>query len=226
MNILIFGATGSIGNFIYREFKRNNIFNVIGTSSKHHNNYININCFDDTTLINLDTLIKIDIVVWCQGLNSNDNIEDLDLNNYEKIMNCNCTFIIKTLNYLLNKDILNNNSKLCIISSLWQNIVRNNKFSYSVSKSALSGLVKSIAIDLSKKNILINNILPGPVDNDMTKKTLNKEQYEKVFNHTGFNRLPQLLDIYNLVYFLCITNNCITGQSINIDLGMSIYKNL
>ena len=225
MNILIFGATGSIGNYIYTAFKQNNKFNVIGTSSKKYDNYINIDCFDDTTLINLDNLQKIDIIVWCQGLNSNDSIENLDFNTYEKIMNCNCGFIVKTLNYLLNKKIVNNNSKLCIISSLWQNIVRNNKFSYSVSKSSLSGLVKSISIDLSNKNILINNILPGPVDNDMTKTTLSSEQYEKVFNHTGFNRLPQLIDIYNLVYFLCVTNNSITGQSINIDLGMSIYKN-
>ena len=224
-NILIIGAGGSIGNYIYNKFTEKQ-YNTFGTSSKKTENLIYLDCLKNETLNNLKSLNNINVVVWCQGFNINNNIKNINLQEHNDIMNCNCNFIILVLNYLLKNNILENNAKLCIISSIWQNMVRNNKFSYSVSKSALAGLVKSISIDLSENNILINNILPGPIDNEMTRKTLSKEQLQKVFNHTGFNRLTSLEDIFNLVYFLCIINNSITGQSINIDLGMSIFKNI
>ena len=52
---------------------------------------------------------------------------------------------------------------------------------------------------------------------------LTKEQYNKVCNYTGFNRLVSLEDIYELVYYLCIINKSITGQSITIDLSLTNY---
>ena len=36
MNALIFGATGSVGNYIYNKFKDQD-FNIIGTTSKSEN---------------------------------------------------------------------------------------------------------------------------------------------------------------------------------------------
>ena len=42
---------------------------------------------------------------------------------------------------------------MVIISSIWEQFSRENKLSYSISKAALSGLVKNVAYDLSKNNI-------------------------------------------------------------------------
>ena len=222
-NVLLFGSNGSIGNYIYNKFLNLDEFNIYGTTSEKKNKFIHIDCFDENTLINLDKLDNLDIIIWCQGININNTIENLEMKKHLDIMNCNCNFIIETLNYLLKKNKINKNGKLCIISSIWEKCVRDNKFSYCVSKSALEGLVKSISIDLSYKNILINNILPGPIDNNMTRTMLTKEQYNKVCNYTGFNRLVSLEDIYELVYYLCIINKSITGQSITIDLSLTNY---
>ncbi|TFI18742.1 SDR family NAD(P)-dependent oxidoreductase, partial [Herbaspirillum sp. 3C11] len=38
---------------------------------------------------------------------------------------------------------------------------------YSMSKSALTGLVKGLARDLGPKGITVNNVAPGPIDTDM-----------------------------------------------------------
>ena len=137
----------------------------------------------------------------------------------------NVTFIMNTLNYLLTNNIIMDNSKMVITSSIWQELSRENKLSYSVSKSALNGLIKNVAFDLAKRNILINNILPGVIDNSMTRKTLQAEQLEYVKSSTNFNRLITLDDIYKTILFLVTENTGITGQSIKIDLGFTNIKN-
>jgi NAD(P)-dependent dehydrogenase (short-subunit alcohol dehydrogenase family) len=219
-NILIFGATGSIGNHLFNSYS-NLGYNVYGTTSKN-NNEIGKNIYVDiNNLENLLSIKKLDIIVWAQGYNFNDNIFNFNEEEYFKIMNCNILFIIKTLNYLLSNEMINNDSKMVIISSIWEELTRDNKLSYSISKSALSGMVKNLSYDLSKKNILINNVLPGVIDNDMSRNTLKKEQFDYIKNYLFFERLVNVDDIFNTVKFLTIENTGITGESIKVDLSFT-----
>jgi NAD(P)-dependent dehydrogenase (short-subunit alcohol dehydrogenase family) len=172
----------------------------------------------------LKNIENVDIVIWSQGYNFNDNINIFDEDEYMKIMNVNVLFILKTLSFLLKHKKINEYAKLVIISSIWEQLTRENKLSYTISKSALSGLVKNVAFDLSSKNILINNILPGVIDNQMSRNTLTSEQMLYIQTYTGFNRLIQLDDLYNTVKFLTFENTGITGESIKVDLGFTNIK--
>ena len=113
---------------------------------------------------------------------------------------------------------------MVIISSIWENYSRENKLSYSISKASLSSLVKNVSFDLSKKNILINNVLPGVIDNEMSQKTLTQEQLNYIKNYMNFNRLITLDDVYKTAKFLVTENTCITGQSITVDLGFTTLR--
>jgi NAD(P)-dependent dehydrogenase (short-subunit alcohol dehydrogenase family) len=77
-----------------------------------------------------------------------------------------------------------------------------------------------------KHNILINNVLPGVIDNEMTQKALSQEQINYVSSYMYFNRLINLEDVYNAVKYLIIENTGITGQSINVDLGFTNIKKI
>jgi hypothetical protein len=219
-NILIFGACGSIGNHIFKKMSENTFFHVYGTSRQYREeeNIIKIdnNCFDG-----LLEIPNIDIIVWAQGDNFNDNIQTFDLMKYKNMMDANINFILESLQFLLIHEKINDGAKMVIISSIWENLTRENKLSYSISKSALSGLVKNLSYDLGKKNILINNVLPGVIDNEMTRKTLKPEEIEYITNYTNFCRMISLDDVYNTIYFLVFENTGITGQSIVVDLGFS-----
>ena len=125
------------------------------------------------------------------------------------------------MKFLLTNDKICNGSKMVIISSIYEDITRKNKLSYSISKSALKGLLKNLSIDLSSKNILINSILPGVIDNEMTRKSLTNETIEYIEKYTDFKRLINLNDIFSLVKYLVIDNTGITGQSIKVDLGFT-----
>lgn len=225
MKAIIFGAKGSIGSYIFSEFCKENI-HVIGTTTNENNISENITLVKNDNLENLKLIEEVDIVVWANGGNCNDNINNYDVDSFNKIINANITFILNTLKVLLENDKIKKGSKLVIVSSIWEQLARDNKLSYSISKAALSGLVKSVSYDLSSKNILINNVLPGVIDNEMSRKTLTKEQIEYIKNYMHFGRLVNLSDVYKTIKFLVIDNTGITGQSIKVDLGFTNIKKI
>ena len=99
--------------------------------------------------------------------------------------------------------------------------------SYGVSKSALKGLVLSLATDLAKDGYLINAVLPGAIDTPMTRNNLSYDQMQLIERATKFNRLVTLVDVASSIYFLCSEENSgITGQFLKVDLGFSDVRNI
>jgi NAD(P)-dependent dehydrogenase (short-subunit alcohol dehydrogenase family) len=219
MNVLVFGSTGSIGSYITSRFQDsgNLVTGVTTTPDKVCCNIIHIN-----SLSSIETVF--DVVVWAHGSNLNDSIDTFDAVHFSNIIEANVSFILTTLRTLMNRKKIKNGGKLVIISSIWEEATRPNKLSYTISKSALAGLVKNVAYDLASHAILINNVLPGVIDNEMSRKTLTSENIEFIKTFTNFNRLVTLEDIYVTVKFLTTENTGITGQSIKIDLGFTNLK--
>jgi NAD(P)-dependent dehydrogenase (short-subunit alcohol dehydrogenase family) len=161
-------------------------------------------------------------VCWAQGANRNDSVYDVSVESHLAIYNANCTYILVTLQALLAAGLLERGSRLCVISSIWQEMARQNKLSYCMSKSALRGLVLSAAADLAKDGHLINAVLPGALDTPMTRANLSAEQIGRLEGATQFGALSQLRDVASLVCYLCGAENTgVTGQFIAADLGYS-----
>jgi 3-oxoacyl-[acyl-carrier protein] reductase len=228
---MVFGASGSIGQAICAHFKEQN-YSVIKVRRKDSIEQENDPIFTVTWNAksrqfskNLATQIgktKIDAVVWAQGINFNDDINTFDLNKHLQMYEANVTFILSTLDFLLKGDLLATSARLCIISSIWQNIARQNKLSYSITKSALQGLVQSLSIEMGQQGRLINAVLPGPLDTAMTRANLSESQISGLESMTPMRSLPALTDVTGLVSFLCSSQNTgITGQFIAADRGFS-----
>lgn len=219
MNVLVFGSTGSIGSYIASRFRESGN-NVVGITTKHEN--------VSSSTVHVDNMIDIpyvfDSVVWAHGMNYNDSIHSFNSDSFSKIIDANVSFILQTLKTLIDNKKIKHGGKLVVISSIWEETTRPDKLSYTITKAALSGLVKNLAYDLSQYNILINNVLPGVVDNEMTRKTLSEENIEFIKTFTNFNRLITLEDIYVTLKFLTTENSGITGQSIKVDLGFTNIK--
>lgn len=228
---LIFGASGSIGQSICNTFIDKG-YEVLAVSRverqlSHVQDHIHWFCwqnFLELSDLKLQNILnkQIDCVVWAQGMNFNDSIIQFDQDLHLKMYEANVGFILNTLNHLINQQLLKKSAKLCVISSIWQNIARQNKLSYCVTKSALQGLVQSVSIDLGREGYLMNAVLPGALDTPMTRNNLSKEQIQSLEMATPLHSLPQLRDVSELVYFLCSElNTGITGQFICADKGFS-----
>jgi NAD(P)-dependent dehydrogenase (short-subunit alcohol dehydrogenase family) len=223
---IIFGASGSIGQAICTHFKEHAHF-VIGVARNEsaENSIINWsgNAQEFSTEIQqLLGVAKIDSVVWAQGINFNDDIDTFDLDRHLQMYEANVTYILNTLKALMQFDLLEKKARLCVISSIWQNIARQNKLSYCITKSALQGLVQSLSVDLGKQGMLINAVLPGALDTVMTRANLSQEQISLLESITPLSSLPNLSDVTGLVAYLCSSQNTgITGQFIAADRGFS-----
>jgi 3-oxoacyl-[acyl-carrier protein] reductase len=170
----------------------------------------------------LDHLPPASVVVWAQGANRNDSVVDFDPDAFEAVLAANTTFVVRTLAELLRRGKVLDGARLCVISSIWELIARQAKLSYTVSKAALGGLVRSAAVDLAPRGILVNAVLPGVVDTAMTRSILQPEQVAAFEGATGFGRLVTLADVVSVVWYLCSPGNTgVTGQSVVVDLGYS-----
>ena len=118
-------------------------------------------------------------------------------------------------------------SRLLIISSVWQRLSRKNKFSYSVSKSAIAGIIKSVTADYGRKGITINAILPGVIKNEMTLKNLSQDQIEKIESTTPLGKLVTPQEVASIASWLLSPDSSgIAGQSITIDNGWSDIRDI
>lgn len=168
---------------------------------------------------------KVNAVVWAQGVNINDDIRSFDYEKHHQVYAANVAYIMASLQALLLEGCLAPHAKLCVISSIWQNIARQKKLSYSVSKSALIGLIQSLAIDLGAFGYLVNGVLPGALDTPMTRANLSDHQIKKLEAMTPLGKLSTLDDVCNVVGFFCSpANGSITGQFVAVDGGFSYAK--
>lgn len=230
-NALIFGASGAIGSAIVEKFTRSNV-SVTAVSRKGAPTWAPFS--SEIQWVAWDPLAKdsslpselrncsFDAVIWAQGANCTDSIHDFDRSLHESLYGANVLYILQSLNVLLRDGCVQNNAKLCVISSIWQAIARQNKLSYCTTKSALQGMVNSLSIDLGEQGILVNAVMPGALDTPMTRKNLSIAQIANLEGQTPLKTLPSLTDVAELVYFLCSSSNTgITGQFIAADKGFS-----
>lgn len=230
--VLIFGGTGAIGKEICSHYKVRG-WDVTVTSRKPFKaddhvfwDVLTPNPSNNEQLTKaLKARGQFNAVCWAQGKNCSDSIYDFDLNEHMDLYNANVTYILASLSFLLSGELLAKSSKLCVISSIWQKVSKQNKLSYCVSKSALHGLVLSLATDLAKDGHTINAVLPGVLDTPMTRQNLTEKQIATVLSGTLHNKLPNIGDVAKCVYDLCNPESfSVTGQFVSVDFGFSNAK--
>lgn len=229
MRTLLFGATGAIGGAIREALVAEGrevtaCARVLGDGQGAEDGWVSLDPFAPS--FSMDKILRrgpFDSVIWAQGMNGADTVYDVDADENVKMYKANCLYILVTLKCLLaQRGLVGSNARLVVVSSIWQNIARQNKLSYTMTKAALRGLVQSASVDLAKDQHVINAILPGPLDTPMTRQNLSEEQLKRLENATLFSGLPQLEDVVRLAAYLSSDGiKGITGQFIAVDLGFS-----
>ena len=93
---------------------------------------------------------------------------------------------------------------------------------YVASKTAVVGLTRAMAIDLSPRDIRVNAVAPGVVDTDML-RYMTPERQELMLSLQLLGRIGQPEDIARAVSFLVSSENrYITGQVLIVDGGRSL----
>ena len=219
--VLVVGGFGALGTAISEHLASDGA-RVLRTSRHPDPDAPDTLVLDDDSVPRLPVL---DAVVWAHGVNVNDRADAHDADDLARTFEINVALVARQLRLLLTTGRLARGAKLVILSSIWEVVARPGKFTYTVSKAAVGGLVRAAALDLAPRGILVNAVLPGVVDTPMTRAMLSNEQIDAVEGATGFGRLVMPEDVASVVAYLCSPRNTgVTGQSVVVDLGFSIGR--
>ena len=134
-NFLIFGSRGTIGS---------SCSEMLGEKGNVYSASHNIETFSSE----IRHFPKFDGVIWAQGLNNADSIYDIDESKLDELLQGNLKFIVSSAQLLLKEEKLEMAAQLVVVSSIWGSLARPSKLSYSISKSAILGAIRSIAGDI------------------------------------------------------------------------------
>jgi len=225
--LMIFGSTGTLGKATLEKFKSEGWNITCGVRNVINSNDVQLP-FDIKEVPAQLAGKSFDAVVFAQGANVNGSVMENPREQLEELFEANVTMIAETIAAMMAHNLIARGGRVVIISSLWEQLTRQEKFAYSVTKSAVGGLVRSLAVDLGRaKGILVNAILPGIVMSPMVERTLKPEQIANVVSQTPGGKLATPVDVANSIYLLgCETNTAISGQSIFVDQGFSIARTI
>lgn len=95
--------------------------------------------------------------------------------------------------------------------------------SYAASKAGIIGFTKSVAKELSSRNVRCNAIAPGFIETDMTHYLKEGSGAEEFMKNIPLGRFGKAEDIGNAVVFLAgDMSSYITGQVLSVCGGLSI----
>ena len=229
--LFITGGTGSIGNSICHHFHNNGCKDVYASTTnlnkiKTNDDFIKYRELDLLNIANdnLDELLDIDadFLVLNAGVTKDNIFLRMSVEEWTEVIDVNLNSSFYLLKHFVKKMIKKRFGRIVFITSVVAHTGNPGQANYTASKAAISGVVKSLALELSSRNITVNSVAPGFIQSNMTEK-LNENQKNTILEKIPMKKLGNPQDIANTVGFLCSDNaSYITGQTIHVNGGLAL----
>jgi len=236
-NVLITGATRGIGKASAKLFinKGATVF-VTGTTDKCPEvikqelggefEYIKADFSDESGikdfLERIDDISNIDVCVNNAGINRLYEIESIPNEDYDEVLSVNLHAPFKICRYVAKRMKSYEYGRVINVASIWSVISKPKRTIYTISKNALIGLTKTMAIELAPYDIMVNAISPGFTMTELTKSTLSNNEIEELATQIPINRFASPKEIGKVILFLASKDNTyMTGQNIVVDGGFT-----
>ena len=202
-------------NSLKKEFEEKGVKSLILKA-----NVVNSSEIEEVVKKAIEEFGKIDVLVNNAGITKDNLLMRMSEEEFDSVINVNLkgTYIVSKIvtKYMMKKrsgSIINMSSVVGVTGNAGQ-------CNYSASKAGIIGFTKSLARELSSRNIRVNAVAPGFIETDMT-DVLPDNIKEAVYNQIPLKRMGTAKEVANLTYFLGSNESSyITGQVINIDGGM------
>lgn len=229
-NIVIIGCGQGIGFAAAKILSENH--NIIGISKTENHEIENLNIeFHPMDILsgNLDEISFPDVIdglVYAPGSINLKPFNRLSVDDFKNDFEINVLGAVKTIQKLLPNLKNSESASVVLFSSVAAKLGMPFHASISASKSAVEGLTKSLAAELSAQKIRVNAIAPSLTDTNLASQLLSTpEKREASGKRHPLQRVGNADEIAKMVEFLLSENSSwITGQIIGIDGGMSSVK--
>ena len=167
---------------------------------------------------------QIDILINNAGAYFYGEVEKTSQADINKLLTLNTKIPYELISLCVNNMKKNNFGRIVNIGSISGAVGEAHASLYSMTKSALIGLTKALALELAQNNITVNTINPGFVQTDLLENTFDKDfTKEELLDIIPQTRFIEPIEIANFIKYI-ISNEAkgLTGQSINLCAGMSV----
>ena len=168
---------------------------------------------------------QIDILVNNAGINMKKDFTEVTDEEFLQVITTNLLAVFALSREVVKHMLQRKTGSIINISSMAAQYGLPRVIAYSASKTAIDGMTRAMAVELSPKGIRVNAIAPGFIYSDMTDKALNNdpERKEKVFSRTPMGIMGQPEDIGNAALYLAgDAAKFVTGVVLPVDGGNSI----
>ena len=110
------------------------------------------------------------------------------------------------------------NGRVVLVSDFLAESPARNYLAHSVSKSAVEGLVRALAVELAPE-VAVNGVAPGTV---LPPEGTSADEIDRLARRVPAKRIGSAADVASTVVFLCAGTAFLTGQVIRVDGGRSI----
>lgn len=165
---------------------------------------------------------QIDVLVNNAGITKDNLIMRMSEGDWNDVLNTNLTGAFHFCRAVARPMMSKRTGRIINIGSIVGLGGNAGQSNYSSSKAGLVGLTKSLAKELSSRNILVNCIAPGYVETEMTEK-LTGDQKVSFLEQIPLKRPASSSEIASVVSFLSgVDSSYITGQILNVDGGLAM----
>ena len=175
----------------------------------------------------INQIPNIDILINNAGINLPDQLVNTSDEDIDKMIDLNIRAIVRLTKRVVAKMLENKVTSASIIniSSQMGHVGATNRTIYCMTKHALEGFNKALAVELAPHNIRVNSIAPTFIETPLTKPMLEDKSFKKaVLDNIPLGRLGKMQDVANMaVYLASELSDMITGESIKIDGGWTAH---
>lgn len=167
----------------------------------------------------------VDILVNNAGVNLKKDFLELTNDDFDRVVKTNQYAVFALTREVAKKMVERGTGSIIMISSMASQYGIPKVVAYSASKSAVEGMTRAIAVELSPLGVRVNCIAPGFIATEMSAKALNNDQerMQKVLSRTPMGKLGDPSDIgHAAVYLSSDEARYITGVVLPVDGGNSI----
>jgi NAD(P)-dependent dehydrogenase (short-subunit alcohol dehydrogenase family) len=167
----------------------------------------------------------IDILVNNAGINQKKEFIDVSDTDFTNMLNTNVTAVFVLSREVVKQMLKRKKGSILNISSMAAQYGLPKVIAYTASKTAIEGMTRAMAVELSPMGIRVNAIAPGFIYSDMTAKALDADPERKgrVMARTPMGRMGEPEDIGTAALYLSGDGaRYVTGVVLPVDGGNSI----